>query len=411
MIGRPLEGVRVLDLGQLIAVPYATQVLGWLGAEVILVENPNLQPVRTLPPFADGIRGVNRSGGFNLLNTSKRSLVLDLNDVEGRGLARRLALISDVVVENFATGVVEKLGLDYDSLRRPRPDIVYLSVAAFGRSGPLKDFAGFHSVVNLFSGVAAVTGYPGGHPRILGGFPPDFIGGSYSLLAILQALHHRARTGQGQRIEVSMTEAFATLIPEAAADHSLHGIEPERVGNRDRAKAPHGIYRCAGEQRWVAISVADGEGWRALCAVAGQPEWADDPSFRTMPDRQANVAALDALIEAWTAGQDAADVARALQAAGVAATEVMSARDLLADEHLRERGFLSTVRHPETGDRAMGTTAWRIDGRRPDGLTPAPGLGEHTSYALRDLLALSEADVKRLEERGVAVVATPAGGT
>ena len=246
----PLQGLRVLDFGQMIAVPYVTQVLGWLGAEVILVENPHLQSVRILPPYAEGVRGINRSGGFNMMNTNKRSLVLDIGVPEGLAVARNLAAISDVVVENFTTGVADKLGLAYDDIRRVRPDVVYLSVAAFGRTGPLKNFAGFHSVVNLFSGVAATTAYPSGHPRILGGFPPDFIGGCYSLLGVLEAVRHRARTGQGQSVETSMTESFTTFIPQAMADYSLHGVEPEAVGNRHPHQAPHGIYVCRGDQRW-----------------------------------------------------------------------------------------------------------------------------------------------------------------
>ena len=302
----PLQGLRVLDFGQMIAVPYVTQVLGWLGAEVILVENPHLQSVRILPPYAEGVRGINRSGGFNMMNTNKRSLVLDIGVPEGLAVAKKLAAISDVVVENFTTGVADKLGLAYNDIRRVRPDVVYLSVAAFGRTGPLKNFAGFHSVVNLFSGVAATTAYPSGHPRILGGFPPDFIGGCYSLLGVLEAVRHRARTGQGQSVETSMTESFTTFIPQAMADYSLHGVEPKAVGNRNPHQAPHGIYVCRGDQRWIAISVQSDEAWAALCEVAGRPDWRDDPRFATAADRCANVEALESLIEEWTRNEEAA---------------------------------------------------------------------------------------------------------
>ena len=361
----PLQGLRVLDFGQMIAVPYVTQVLGWLGAEVILVENPHLQSVRILPPYAEGIRGINRSGGFNMMNTNKRSLVLDIGVPEGLAVAKRLAAISDVVVENFTTGVADKLGLAYNDIRRVRPDVVYLSVAAFGRTGPLKNFAGFHSVVNLFSGVAATTAYPAGHPRILGGFPPDFIGGCYSLLGVLEAVRHRARTGQGQSVETSMTESFTTFIPQAMADYSLHGVEPEAVGNRHPNQAPHGVYVCRGDQRWIAISVQSDESWAALCEVADRSDWREDPRFATAADRCANVEALEHLIEEWTRNEEAAPLAEKLQRAGVAATEVLDSDDLLADEHLVDRGFVATVDHPEVGPRPMGTTAWRIDGERP----------------------------------------------
>ena len=344
----PLQGLRVLDFGQMIAVPYVTQVLGWLGAEVILVENPHLQSVRILPPYAEGVRGINRSGGFNMMNTNKRSLVLDIGVPEGLSVAKRLAAISDVVVENFTTGVADKLGLAYNDIRRVRPDVVYLSVAAFGRTGPLKNFAGFHSVVNLFSGVAATTAYPSGHPRILGGFPPDFIGGCYSLLGVLEAVRHRARTGLGQSVETSMTESFTTFIPQAMADYSLHGVEPEAVGNRHPHQAPHGIYVCRGDQRWIAISVQNDEAWAALCDTAGRPDWRDDPRFATAADRCANVEALESLIEEWTRNEEAAPLADKLQRAGVAATEVLDSADT-ARRRTPRRPRLRLHRRPPRG--------------------------------------------------------------
>ena len=399
----PLRGLRVLDFGQMIAVPYVTQVLGWLGAEVILVENPHLQSVRILPPYAEGVRGINRSGGFNMMSTNKRSLVLDIGVPEGLAIAKRLAAVSDVVVENFTTGVADKLGLAYEDIRAVRPDVVYLSVAAFGRSGPLKNFAGFHSVVNLFTGVAATTGYPGGHPRILGGFPPDFIGGCASLLAVLQAVRHRARTGEGQSVETSMTEAFTTFIPQAVADYSLHGVEPKAVGNRHPTQAPHGIYVCRGDQRWIAISVHNDEAWEALCEVAGRPGWRNDPRFATAADRCANVEAVESLIEEWTRNEDAPALAERLQRAGVRASEVLDSAGTLTDEHLLDRGFVATVEHPEVGSRPMGITAWRIDGERPSAFTAAPLLGEHSRAILGDLLRMDAEEIDDLVRRGIVI--------
>lgn len=382
------EGLRVLDFGQLIAVPYATQILAWLGAEVILVENPQILPVRVLPPYADGIRGLNRSGGFNLLNTSKRGITLDLRKAADRKAAEELVAISDVVVENFATGVMDKLGLSYETARRLRPDVVYLSLAAFGRTGPMKDFAGFHSVINAFSGVAAVTGYPGGHPRILGGFLPDFLSGCYCLLAMLEALDHRGRTGNGQFVEVSMTEGMTTLIPEAVAEYSLHGTEPQRVGNRDKEKAPHNVYRCRGDQQWVAISVEGDNQFAALCAAMDRPGVANDARFSNGQARRRHLDELDALIASWTGRQAPDEVALALQRRGVLATAVLDAGRLLHDAHLTQRGFVASVEHPETGSRLMGTTAWRINGERPRLFRHAPLLGQDSEYVLRELLSL-----------------------
>lgn len=397
---RPLQGVRVLDFGQLIAVPYATQVLAWFGAEVLLVENPERLTVRILPPFAEGQPGVNRSGGFNLLNSNKQSLTLDLATAEGRELAKDLIVISDVIIENFSLGTMEKMGISYDAARRLRPDIIYLSLTAFGRSGPLKDFAGFHSVINLFSGLASITGYPGGHPRILGGFLPDFLSGCYCVVALLEALHYRRRTGKGQFIELAMTEALTTVLPEAVASYGLSGQEPERMGNHDPMQAPHGIFRSEGDQQWVAFSVASDRQWGAAAQAMGHPEWAFDPRFADTEARLQHQAELDALIQSWTMGRKPAEAAEALQAAGVPATAVFNGANLLADRHLRQRGFVTSELHPETGQRPMGTTAWQIDGSRPQTLGRAPLLGEHTGQVLQNHLGKNPVQTKKLELLG-----------
>lgn len=241
----PLEGIRVLDLGQFIAIPFCTLWLAWLGAEIIVIESRRRMTSRTAPPFvADHAGEPNASGYFNLLYSSKKSCTVDMTTAAGRDIVRRLAGVCDVMVDNFSTGVLEKLGLGYAAVAAVNPSIVMLSSGAFGRTGPMRNARGLHSAVNLFSGVADVTGYVDGDPRILGGVLPDPLSGTYSNFALLAALHHRERTGQGQFIDVAMHEAMLTLIPEAVIDLTLNGVEPERVGNRDRVNAPHGIYRC-----------------------------------------------------------------------------------------------------------------------------------------------------------------------
>ena len=251
----PLQGIRVADFGQVIAAPVTAQMLGWLGAEVILVETESRFTTRVWPPFADGKPGINQSGGFNLVNNNKLSCSLDLSNPDALEVAKGIIGVSDVLVENYATGALERLGLGYEVAKMLRPDIIYMSLGAFGRTGPFKDLTGFHSVINLFSGLAAVTGYPGTHPRIMGGLIPDAFAGCYAALAILEALYHRSRTGEGQYIEVSMTEALTGMIPEAVMEYSLTGMEQPRVGNRDGRKSPHNVFRCLGEDKWVAVSV------------------------------------------------------------------------------------------------------------------------------------------------------------
>ena len=397
----PLRGIRVADFGQIVAMPYTAQVLAWLGAEVILVESRQRLTTRAWPPFAEAVPGVNRSGGFNSINNGKLGCTINLREPKGVELARRIVSISDVVAENYSTGTMEKMGLGYDTVRRLRPDVIYMSLGAFGRTGPMKDLAGFHSVINLFSGLAAVTGHPGAHPRILGGIFPDCLSGCYCILALLESLYHRGKTGEGQYIDVAMTEALATLIPEAVMDYTLNGREAERVGNRDKVKAPHNVYRCKGEQKWVAISVVNDAELEALGKAAAHPEWARDPRFARAADRWENQGELDPLIESWTLEREPWEVTAALQEAGVAAAPVLDSGELLKDPHLLDRGFVTWVDHPETGRRPVGTLSWSINGERPSGFRPAPQLGEHNDYVFGELLNLPEDEVQRLMEAGV----------
>ena len=401
MNNQPLKGIRVADFGQIVAMPFTAQILGWLGAEVILVETKHRLTTRVWPPFAEAEPGVNRSGGFNTINNTKLGCTLNLREPQGMKLAKRLISISDIVAENYSTGTMERMGIGYQDTQRLRPDIIYLSLGAFGRTGPMKDLAGFHSVINLFSGLAAVTGHTGSHPRILGGIFPDPFSGCYCVLSVLEALYHRANTGEGQYIEVAMTEALATLLPEAVMEYSLNGKEAERVGNKHKDKSPHNIFRCKGNQRWVAISVGGASQWQALCQVMEHSEWCLDPRFADHDNRQKNQDQLTPLIEAWTVSKTPEEVAGLLQSAGVAATPVMDSDEVLADPHMIERGFMTRVEHRETGSRTMGTVSWAIDGERPSNFRPAPLLGEHNRYVFCDLLGLSEEEVNGLVKSGV----------
>ena len=253
---QPLKGVRILDFGQVILLPFATRWLAWMGAEIILVESKSRPVQRLTPPFAFGRRGLNTGARFNTLNFNKTGCTLNLKSPKALGLIRKLVAQSDAVVENFSTGTMEKLGLGYEELRKANPSLVYLSASAFGRTGEWRDYIGFHSAVNAFSGLADITGYEGGPPRLLGAVLPDTIGGIYITLALLLALYDRRRTGQSAYVDFSMLEGMLSVMPEPIIDFTLNQREPTRVGNRHASKAPHGIYRCKGEDQWVAISVS-----------------------------------------------------------------------------------------------------------------------------------------------------------
>ena len=397
----PLEGVRIADFGQIIAVPYTAQMLAWLGAEVILIETEDRLTTRAWPPFAEAEPGVNRSGGFNLVNSSKMSCTLNLRDPEGVALARQIIAVSDVVVENYSSGTMERMGLGYEDVRALRPDVVYLSLGAFGRTGPMKDLVGFHSVINLFSGLASVTGHKGSHPRIMGGLFPDAFSGCYCVLALLEALHHRANTGEGQHIEVAMTEVLATILPEAVMEYSLDGTEPERVGNRHQEKAPHGVFRCPGDQNWVAISVESDIQFRALAKIAGSPRWADDPRFSTTEARLSHQDELEPLIEQWTEGLPVQEVVESLQAAGVPAGPALDSAQVLADPHMVQRGFVQSPDHQVVGPRPMGAFSWTVNGVQLAIPRSAPLLGEHNKKVMQELLQVPDEEFERLLENGV----------
>jgi len=397
----PLHGIRVLDLGQFIAVPFCTQWLSWLGAEVIAVESRHHMTARGAPPFAPGRqRDPNASGYFNLLYGRKKSCSIDLSTTAGQELVRRLAALSDIMVDNFSTGVLEKLGLGYDQIRGRRPDIVMLSCSAFGRTGPMKNAKGFHSAVNLFSGVADVTGYRGGHPRIAGGCLPDPMGGVAAMFAVLAALHHRRRTGEGQYIDLAMYEVMMSAIPEAVIAVTLCGQEPMRMGNRHPSKVPHGVYRCRGRDSWVAISI-DGDGmWRSLCAAAGHAEWSIDPRFIDAPSRRANEDALDQTVATWTGQHSPSEATAIMQAAKVTAGPVLRADQLLDDPQLCTRGTVVENDHPVGGRHRQIGLPWSTDSTGAD-YGRAPLLGEHNREVLVDLLGMSDTEYAALEAQDV----------
>jgi crotonobetainyl-CoA:carnitine CoA-transferase CaiB-like acyl-CoA transferase len=398
----PLVGVRIIDFGQYIAVPFAARWLAALGADVIQVES-RLNPFdyRNVPPFADGQPGLDRAAGYNVLNAGKRSVSLNLRTEQGRDLARRLALMSDVLMENYSTGLMERWGLGYRGLAEENPRLIYASVAAFGRTGPLKDYGGLHSIVNAFSGLADVTGYTGGHPRLLGSYFPDVVSAAYATLATLSALHHREVTGRGQHIDLAMTEALMTLLPGPALALATGSYRPKRNGSRHPFHAPHNVYPAKGDDQWVAVAVRTEEEWQALTKALGRDGISSDPRFQTMESRKRNESALDKAIAGWTKRRTKHEAAGALLRGGVPAAPVLDPQELANDPHLNDRGFIAPTDHPEVGARKAAGIPWRVDGEIAGRRRAAPRVNEHTQAILRDLLGLSTRVIKSLTEQGV----------
>ncbi len=396
---QPLHGIRILDFGWILSVPHCTAWLGTLGAEVIRLESmARLDLSRAgITGSADGIAGPNRSSGFNGLNYSKHSVTLNIATPEGQALARELVKVSDVVSENFATGVMDRLGLGYEALRAIKPDIIMLTGSTLGTSGPEREATGWGPNACAYAGLPFISGYRDGPPVDLGGIWPDYMIGTLMAFAVLSAVHHHRRTGEGQHIEIAMGEVVTAMIPEAVLDYTMNGRQRPRMGNRDDAMVPHGVYPCLGEDKWVAIAVATDEEWRALCRAIGSPERADAPRFADAPSRQEHQDELDGLLSSWTQRHTSYEVMHTLQAAGVAAGPVMNIADLMQDPHLRARGFVVEMDHPEVGRRAVAGLPARFGAMPTLAYKPAPCLGEHNEEVFRRLLHLSPEEAHRLQ--------------
>ena len=285
---------------------------------------------------------------------------------------------------------MDKLGLGYETLKQINPSLIYLSASAFGRTGEWSDYIGYHSSVNAFSGLAQITGYENGDPRLLGAVLPDTIGGIYITFALLLSLFNRQRTGEGAYVDFSMLEGMLSLMPQPIIDYTLNQKEWTRVGNRDAVKVPHGIYRCTGDDQWVAISVGSQAEWQRFCLAIGHQEWTQDNRFVDEESRHRNAAELDTLIEGWSKTQDASAAAKLLQDVGVAAGAVLSVAQLLDDEQLNERGFVVDVDHPESGVRKTVGLPWKIGGVPEPDYRHSPLVGDSNDYVFKDLLGLSD---------------------
>ncbi|MCH7625894.1 MAG: CoA transferase [Chloroflexi bacterium] len=398
---RPLNGLRVLDFGWILSVPHCGTWLGSLGAEVIRVEsNTRLELNRQgVGGFADGIGGSpNRSAAWNGINFSKLDLTLDLSTEKAKEIIRELVSISDIIIENFATGVMGRLGLDYESVRRIKPDIIMLSGSTLGVTGPERNASGWGPNVCSFAGLPSISGYPGGPPVNMGGNWPDYLVGTMMVFSLLSALRHRDRTGVGQYIEASMAEVVAGAIPEAYLDYSMNGRLKERDGNHDPNMAPHGVYPCSGVDQWVAIAVRDDADWRAMRRAMGNPHWASNKSYDSFPGRKGDETEIDRMLSEWTAKMGPREVMETLQAEGVPCGPVMGIMELMNDPHLKERGFVIELDHDEVGVRNVAGLPAHFSAMPEIAYSPSPLLGQHNEMIVGEILGMPLDQVRELVE-------------
>ncbi len=407
-----LDGIRILDLGWAMAGPQATRILADFGAEVIKVESrARLDMARTIFGPHVGDQVPDNSGYFNNFNRNKLGITLNMGKPEGREIFARLVAISDGVLENFSAGVMRGWGLDYADLRAIRPDVVYVSMAGFGHSGPYEHYQTFGPTVQAVSGLTHQSGFPGMQPAGWGYSYMDHTGGYTGAIAMLQALFHRKRTGEGQYVDLSQVEAAIALTGTAIADYAVNGRRSVREGNRSRwpAIAPHGVYRCKpedgdviGDDDWVAIAVESDEQWRAFANAVEHPEWLDDARFATVGARIEHQDALDAEISAWAKGRHAKEAQRTLQAAGVPAGRVQRSRELYDDDpQLAHRGTFPTVDHPVVGRHRVDGMPAQLSRTPAEFRRGGPLLGQDNAYVYGDLLGMSADEVVRLEEAQV----------
>ena len=409
---QPLENYRILDLSRIWAGPYCTKLLADMGAEVIKMESLSVydshrgpvDPARGIAAYPDGEPGEepwNRNGWFNCLHFSKYGVTLELTSPEGRAVFEKLVSISDVLIENFRQGSLARLGYDYDALRKSRPDLIYVSMPAFGNNGPWQSYLAYGIGQEQLSGMAHMTGYAGEGPMKSGINHGDPITGSHAAGVVLAALRHRRRTGQGMFIDVSQQESAVSLIGAEVLAYQISGQEPERNGNRSSRVAPHNAYPCRGDDRWITIAVTNDQQWRFLAELVGGPELAGDQRFATNEGRLENQDDLDGMISGWTASQDAFQLTDRLQRIGVPSSPVLRGPDLLDDPHYKHRDTFVELDHPQVGVRRYPGISWKMSATPGQIKWASPTLGQHNGQIYGQLLGLTEDEISGLEQAGV----------
>ena len=385
MTNAPLGNVRIADFTWQIAGPTCTRYLGLMGAEVIRVESS-----RRPDPYRE--RTIS-----HLINQNKKSITLNLSHPEAVSLAKHIASLSDVVIENFAPGVIERLGLGFKELAQENPDIIMVSSAGLGHTGPDFNQVAYGTLVQCFTGWSALQGYPGRGPEI-GGIWTDPMVGMLEVFLVNAALHRRWERGDGQYIDLSMAEATTMLLPEAVLECGMNGRVQEPKGNTHDSAAPHGNYPCLGDDQWIGIAVENDGQWRGLCETLGHPEWLEDARFETSLSRWRNRETLDELLGAATCKRDAAQLAEALQRRGTPAAPSLSVSQLWDNPHLRARGFFRDFRDHDGTSYELPGAPWRFDGELEGEMAAQPLRGEHNSYVFGELLGLSEPEIEKLVE-------------
>ncbi|MCK9486992.1 MAG: CoA transferase [Dehalococcoidia bacterium] len=399
---RPLEGLKVLDLTWFGAGPIATKILANLGADVVRIETEKRPDgLRVVGPKPVGDNSLNTSGYYNNFNAEKRSITIDLTQPEGHALGMRLVEWADLFMTNMTNRAVRQTGMTWEQVHEANPRIIGMYEPMQGNTGPHTEYMGFGAVLSALCGLNYLAGHQENRPIGVGSNYPDYVvNPGHGVIAMLAAVRHQRRTGEGQLIDMSQFESSAAVLSAPVFAWDNAGLEYVRQGNRVPYAAPHGAYRVAEHPErpdlWLALACLTEDDWRAAAAAMGHPEWAEDARFATVADRKANEDALDALVAEWAAAQEGAAAATALQAAGVPAGLVLNATEVLNDPHLAERAYYAYPDHPEAGPRAYDGPGFRLSRTPHEVRGAAPLLGEHTFEVASEVLGLTSDEIGRL---------------
>jgi crotonobetainyl-CoA:carnitine CoA-transferase CaiB-like acyl-CoA transferase len=398
----PLDGVNVLDFSWVMAGPSASRIFADYGATVVRVESATrIDTARTMAPFVGGKPGTESSIFYQNVNAGKRCLTLDLATDAGREVVRDLARWANVVCESFSPRVMRSWGLDYAALRDVKPDIIMISTCLMGQTGPLAGFAGFGSLASAISGYHNMTGWPDRAPAGPFGAYTDTVAPRFMAIAVLAALEHRRRTGQGQYIDQSQAESALHFLAPALLDFTVNGRVQMRAGNSDAHQCPHGVYPTSGDDQWIAVAVTNDDQWRALCDAIGRADLAADERNGTVDGRLAHRDEIDAAVSAWTAERSPAEGEAALQAQGVPASAVQGGRALYTDPQLHDRGHFVEVPHPEHERITVEGSRFRFSRTPAVVERSGPTLGGDNQFVLQELLGYSDDHIAELVAAGV----------
>ena len=394
----PLKNLRVINFGWVWAAPVLGHTLGDMGADVIKIETHNRPDIiRILPPWMDEEHPLESFFAANTFR-SQRGITLDFRKDRGTAVAIDLVRSADVVIENFSPGVMKRHGLAYEDLRKVRPDVIMISLTAAGQDGPLANILTYGNIISALGGLDALQGYIGaGKPSAYGTSIPDPLMGLQGAFVVLSALRHRAKTGKGQYIDLSQWEGTAALAGGPLMDYVFNKRITYPKGNRDDMMAPHGVYPCKGNDRWVSIAVKTDEDWRSLCEAMDRPDLASDERYGDTFSRQMRHDDIDAIIGDWTSSRTPMQVTRALQKRGVAAFPSMSVKDVMEDPHYKARENWVPQDHP-LGKQVIYNLPYKLSKTPGEIQRPATMVGQYNDEVYGELLGLSREEIGRLTQ-------------